>query len=178
MTTIFVRQRKPSQRREQDKLVPDSFFSRYGADTAIVEKNPFLPNGIRITTYTEIGERKKQKQRDNIERKHRSDTEIRAAYLWVFWCPGFAFMGWWAYLKGLGWESNKWNAHWVASQGMRLFPEPQLFSTEDSWKEWFASNFRKGSWAREPQGKAKVWVRLYRGLCEKVAINRVELEFD
>jgi hypothetical protein len=156
MSAIFVRAKKD---RHEGGFVPDSFFRRFGEDTASVSRGP--DGKLHVTTYTDIGRRKKGQQRENVTRKTASQHTRRAGYLWVFHCPGafgFAFAGWWAYLVWIGGTSDKHNAKDIERWGMNLFPMPDLFPAPQKWAQWFAKTHQHGSHCGKPQGKAFVWI--------------------
>jgi hypothetical protein len=115
---------------------------------------------------------------DDMERslrfKRTYDTvQIRAAYIWVFWCPGISgcFRGWWTYFKGVGRDGNyrgtgrKGDVGHFADQIMQMFPiEGQLYGLDyDDWMPQFARQYQRGSWCGKPQGKAVVLLGVRNG---------------
>jgi len=173
---IYIR--GPSKRKPTGyEFVPESFWTRFGKDTAMVDTYYEPP---LITTYADIGRRKKQQQAKRLAGKRKDEyrTEIRPIYLWVFHCPGFgfAYKGWWTYLIGRhGWDSGKYLARdeKIIRQLMELFPvaDTTLFGpslTHEQWQPLFAlayacrhpdGSLRKhAGWV---QGKALLWAEFH-----------------
>jgi len=112
---------------------------------------------------------KKERQEDNLLRKRQSGPpEIRALYVWVFWCPGlfgFAYRGWWTYLIGRGISYGRYLSRDkdLVDRIMELFPsEHSLFGKGDfdEWMQWFVKHHQRGKWCGKPQGKAPVWAEI------------------
>jgi len=133
----------------------------------------------RAVTWEKVMERRRQRQRTELERK-RSNYDVvysKPLYVWVFWCPGinnFFFKGWWTYFVGFGHEyhgggfkGNVVGELWY--ELLRLFPllEANLFETQEEWRkneEWmkrFVKKYRRGTRCGRPQGKALVWAEVY-----------------
>lgn len=182
MTTIFIRQRKPALRADDGVFCRDSWFRRFGEDTAIVSN---YHGKYSVTTYRQLGERKKQRQREAVARKRASDTEIRPLYVWVFHCPGPFFMGWWTYLIGRGISEGKSiRRSPLIQQIMELFPcnELGLFNGQSSyyelhhdWMPLFAKRYCVRNASGQPrkhvgriQGKAAVWAEVRRGQVTRI----------
>jgi len=118
---------------------------------------------------SDILREKKERMKQNLRLKRQDGTtEIRALYVWVFWCPGifgFAYRGWWTYLIGRGIDSGKYlrKDRKLMSRIMELFPaEPALFGNMniDEWMQWFVRNHHRGKWCGKPQGKSAVWAEI------------------
>ena len=72
----------------------------------------FLPRGVKfcingeMVTYAQLKSERVERQREHLREVEAIETPIRrAAYLWTFYQPGlfgFAYMGWWAYLRICG----------------------------------------------------------------------------
>lgn len=168
MTSIFVRSRNP----KPTDIISHAFFQRFGPDTASVAR---LGNGeYRVTTYADLRREKRERQAERLRRIRQSDLpQVRPIYVWVFHCPGFVFGGWWTWLKGRDWESDKyfWRHRPEMEQAiMDLFPmddQPDLFGrrhTREQWQRWFARKYccrhpdgRPRLHARRIQGKAFAW---------------------
>jgi len=181
------RYRKPTG----PSFIPDFFFERFGPDTAIAEKD--YRGEYHVTTYAELGRRKREQQANRLARKREScgRVEIRPLYVWVFHCPGafgFAYRGWWTYLIGRGIEEGRWlskNAERV-KEIMQLFPiahgsldGPPL--TFPQWMPLFARVFccrhPDGTARRHAgriQGKALVWAEVRGDHVERI-IGRAQL---
>jgi len=180
------------QRKSPDgpRLIPESFWTRFGADTAIVDTNWDPP---RITTWSQVGEEKRRRQAERLERKRTSycAENVRPIYVWVFHCPGiggFAYMGWWTYLVWRGGDSGKYLSHnkEMIRQLMDWFPmsDKTLFGsalTHEQWQKRFARAFccrnpdgspRKH--AGRIQGKALLWAEFH-GSCLWRIIGRAFL---
>ena len=183
--------RGPSKRQRTGlEFISESFWTRFGPDTAVVDTNAHPP---RITTYAELGRRKRERQAEQLARNRISlfRTEIRPLYVWVFHCPGafgFAFKGWWTYLIGRGIEQGRFGFHDEKLQKrlMTLFPiasgdidGPPL--TYNEWMPLFAKVFccrhpdgtvRKH--AGRIQGKALVWAEVRGDHVERI-MGRAQL---
>ncbi len=104
----------------------------------------------------------------------------RAAYVWVFWCPGISgcFEGWWTYITGNGFDhGGKFQTDSdLILEAMTMFPvvEPSLLDVGEDWKvreKWmieFAKRYQRGKWCGKPQGKAPVWVEVQGDNIEKI----------
>lgn len=135
----------------------------------------------QYTTKADI-RRKRQKDAKEVLWLKREYKVIhkRAAYVWVFWCPGISgcFRGWWTYLKGNGFDHG--GTHQTDSdlilEAMRMFPvvEPSLFDVGEDWEvreKWmieFAKYYQRGVWCGKPQGKAPIWVEVKENNIEKI----------
>jgi hypothetical protein len=177
--------RGPSKRKRTGlEIVPESFWTRFGPDTAVVDTNCRPP---AITTYAELGRRKRERQAEQLARKRVSDwdTQIRPLYVWVFHCPGLgkvAFRGWRTYLIGRGIKEGRWLfcSAGIQHRLMRLFPiaqgsldDPPL--TYEQWMPLFAKFFccrRPDGTPRKHagriQGKALIWAEVCGGNVHRI----------
>ena len=101
-------------------------------------------------------------------------TEIRALYVWVFWCPGISgiFEGLWTYIVG-----NSRRYHGGGYKGevtgkllgivMDMFPVANphpLFPLEHrDWMPLFIKKYGRGKWCGKPQGKAPILAEVQHG---------------
>jgi hypothetical protein len=166
------------KRPEGPQLVPESFWTRFGADTAIVDTNWDPP---RVSTWSDVGVEKRRRQAERVDRKRGcwDQTTIRPVCLWVFHCPGLGgcYEGWWTYLYWRGGDSGKYldRDEQRIRQLMDLFPmaDGTLFGpalTHEQWQIRFAKAFccrnadgtpRKH--AGRIQGKALLWAEFHGG---------------
>ncbi len=85
-------------------------------------------NGVKFVTYADLLEARKAKQARHLRWVESVPCARRAGFVWTFWTPGlggFAFRGWWAYIRTLdgdtalnfrGLETE------LISQAMCMFP--------------------------------------------------------
>ena len=135
----------------------------------------------KFVTKLDVKQRRQREAKEVLWYK-RNDGVIkrRAAYVWVFWCPGISgifFRGWYIYVIGNGFD---WSGKLSSKLGKRileLFPfvEPVLFGTpnEKKWMGGFVKRFKKGKWGGRWQGKTPVWVEV-KGCNITKIIERVE----
>lgn len=174
MTAIFMRSRlrKPP---DGPSLVPDSWWDQFPPDTAIVKK--LTPHSKPlITTWPQLGERKRARQAEILAHR-RGDSyrsERRPLYVWVFYCPGFVYEGWWTYLIGRGISYGRYLSRneRLVSRLMELFPmgEPTLYGPSLTYEQWmprFARRYccrwpdgKPRTHAGRIQGKAFVWAEV------------------
>jgi len=174
MTAIFTRYPTRRDRSDVPAFITDSFFERFGPDTAIVVKD--CRGQYTATTFADIGREKRERQADILHRIRTFSCEesVRPMYVWVFWCPGiggFAYRGWWTYLIWRGGDSGKYldRDEKIVRQLMELFPmgEPTLFGSASTHRQWQV-HFAKVFCCRNPdgtprkhagriQGKALLW---------------------
>jgi len=124
---------------------------------------------------SDVQREKKEEMEQNLMWKRDSDkTEIRALYVWVFWCPGisgFFFKGLWTYIRGIGREyhgggiKGNLDGH-LLDEVMELFPlvDRPLFPDwryYDRWQKQFIKKYpAKTKWCGKPQGKSAVWAEV------------------
>ncbi len=116
-------------------------------------------------------------------------TEIRALYVWVFWCPGISgfFKGLWTYFVGIGGDYRGGGYKGEVSGSllddvMDLFPlvDKPLFTKNNNvweyhneWQQRFVRKYQRGKWCGKPQGKAPVWAEVEEGSVKKI-IGRIQ----
>jgi hypothetical protein len=123
-----------------------------------------------FTTRQDILQEKKERINHNLWMKREHDaTKRRAAYVWVFWCPGinhFVYRGWWLYIIAKGIDCGKYleNEEKTVSNLLELFPlvPSTLFGPPDmeQWKMEFVKKYKCGMRSGKPQGKAPIWVEV------------------
>ena len=142
----------------------------------------FLPKGVayatnyggrlEFVTYAQLKVARMKRQAEHLRQVLTIETPVRrAAYLWTFYQPGlfgFAYMGWWAYLRICGQrDDHQLRLDIVGSEDqlvlrcMELFPCGILpiLDNFDLWKEAFGSQYRRpGRFAK--QGLVPIWVIL------------------
>jgi hypothetical protein len=138
----------------------------------------FLPYGVKccingeMITYAELKIERIKRQAEHLRRILTVERPIRrAGYLWTFYQPGlfgFAYMGWWAYLRILG-QRDDHQLRWdivgsedqLALRCMELFPCGVFPVREnfDLWKEAFGLSYRRPGRFKD-QGLAPIWVTL------------------
>jgi len=142
----------------------------------------FLPRGVKyatnyggrleFVTYAQLKAERIKRQREHLRQVETVETPVRrAAYLWTFYQPGlfgFAYMGWWAYLRILG-QRDDHKLRWdivgsedqLALRCMELFPCGVLPMREnfDLWKEEFGREYRRPGRFKD-QGLVPIWVTL------------------
>ena len=176
---IFDRGRT-KRRAEGPAWIPERFWARFGQDTAIVDTGYDPPV---VTTYAQLGERKRREQAERLRWKRQGDPAVRRPlYVWVFHCPGifgFAYFGWWCYLIGRGIKSqvdkrdDRNHPSRLRDELRALFPfgERTLYGdwsiSFDTWMERFARAYccrhqdgRPRKHAGRIQGKAFVWAEV------------------
>ena len=180
--TIFIRQRDPRLRTD-GVFVPDSWFQRFGDDTASVMKDY---RGVHVTTYADLGRRKRELQAARLERLREPEFRVLPLHVWVFHCPGPFFMGWWTYLVGRGVSEGKhMRRSCMIDRIMELFPcgDRRLFPlSQEEWMPLFARRYalrhasgRARLHAGRIQGKAPVWAALRGASVVKIARDRASL---
>ncbi len=141
-------------------------------NVAMYESDGYFRRAVTCT-WDMVMERRRQRQREQLEQKRSNYgvIERKPLYVWVFWCPGingFIFRGWWIYLRG-----NGRDYHGGGYKGqvdgkllddlLRLFPlvERTLFGLDwRDWKTWmirFVKKYHRGNCCGRRQGKAPVW---------------------
>lgn len=116
--------------------------------------------------------REKRERQEGALRQKRAEGVIqrRAVFVWSFWCPGvagFAFRGWWMYLRGIG--GTLIGGGHKGSLGPELFAQVRpLFPVRgqttlfgpirnEDYAEAFASAYQRGTHCGRPQGLAPCW---------------------
>ncbi len=137
----------------------------------------------QFTTKADI-RRKRQKVAKHVlwfKREYKV-SQRRAAYVWVFWCPGINgifYRGWWLYIIGNNFSTSKYFERDTEKiqKLMKLFPlvEPTLFGPPDikKWKREFVKRYQRGKWGGKPQGKAPIWCEVERDYIIKI-LSRAE----
>jgi hypothetical protein len=151
-------------------------------DDAVSAYQEHMYSPWQFTTKADIRRRKREQMERNLwwKREYRL-TQKRCLYVWVFFCPGFFFGGWYTYLVGiLGRDYDIFFDAQICKRIMELFPvwEPSLFSGLGSFrnkpqppKEWmvrFAKHYQRGRWGGKPQGKAPIWAEVCDGRVTKI----------
>ena len=126
-----------------------------------------------FTTKADILRGKRERMEGNLWFKREyNKKDIRALYVWVFWCPGISgiFEGLWTYIIGIGEEYHGGGykgdlAGCLLDEVMRLFPlvERPLFPDYqyyNSWQREFIKKYQRGTWCGRPQGKAPIWAEV------------------
>lgn len=137
----------------------------------------FLPRGVshcingEMVTYAQLKAERVKRQQAHLGRVLSIDWPVRrAAYLWTFYQPGlfgFAYAGWWAYLRIMGQEDVQLRWDIIGGQDVLLqqcmeafpcgvFPIRENFGL---WKEAFGSQYRRPGRFKD-QGLTPVWVTL------------------
>jgi hypothetical protein len=127
------------------------------------------PNGVKFVTYADLKAQRVQRQRERLRLLLQQPAYPirRAAFVWTFYQPGlfgFAYMGWWAYLRMIGErdEQISWDRLGggdLALQCMKLFPCGVLPFRENfrQWMEAFGREYsRPGRFIL--QGLAPIWL--------------------
>jgi hypothetical protein len=124
-----------------------------------------------MITYAQLKAEQVKRQAEHLRRILAIETPCRrAAYLWTFYQPGlfgFAYAGWWVYLRIIGMEDVQLRWDIIGGQDVLLqqcmetfpcgvFPVRENF---DLWKEAFGSQYRHPGRFKN-QGLAQVWVIL------------------
>src|ERR1043166_9238042 len=158
------------QGRTMSSIMNRSFADRMGFNwpkhIACVVSNHRLYK--TYVTFDQLLEERKQKQRRHLAELLAVNPKRQAAFLWTFYQPGlfgFAYMGWWAYIRTLNkdWkldEPREWELHGNFTLDLMrqfpcgLLPLPENF---ELWKEAFGETYsRPGRF--EKQGLALGWV--------------------
>lgn len=134
--------------------------------------NPYAP--WKFTTRSDVLKARKERMEHCLWWKREYGIiEIRALYVWVFWCPGISgiFEGLWTYLIGIGREycgggyKGQLNGRHL-ERVMELFPlvdKPLIpdWRYYEQWRERFVKKYpSKTKWCGKPQGKAPVWAKV------------------
>lgn len=127
-----------------------ALITRSFADTMGLDWPPEIACIVndRRVTWAEMGEQKRQRQREELARKRRVEPpRIVPAYAWTFFVPGWLYAGWHCWLVtrreqfGVRWsDRGKWSQPKLAESIMRawpmgLLPMPENF---ERWMELLA----------------------------------------
>ena len=137
----------------------------------------FLPRGVsccingEMISYAQLKAERVKRQREHLERVLAADWPVRrAAFLWTFYQPGlfgFAYAGWWAYLRIVGQEDVQLRWDIIGGRSVLLrqcmeafpcgvFPIRENF---DLWKKAFGLQYRRPGRFKD-QGLVPIWVIL------------------
>ena len=122
--------------------------------------------GLEFVTYAQLLSKRKRQQADHLKTVLSTKEGRRAGYVWTFYQPGlfgFAYQGWWAYLRVLGHDDlklapDRYNSS-LLEQAMHMFPCGVIPCKEnfDFWKVEFGKQYaRPGRFKK--QGIAPIWV--------------------
>jgi hypothetical protein len=143
-----------------------------------------IVNGQRVT-WAEMGEQKRQRQRDELASKRRIDPlRIVPAYVWTFRVPGWLFAGWhcWVVTRheqfGVRWsDRGKWSQPTLAESIMRAYPMG-LLPIAENFERWMIAlaktRPRRHPHDPRPAGSLIGW--LDREWSGRFAMTREELE--
>ena len=121
--------------------------------------------GLRMVSYADLLKARKEKQAAHLKYLLDLPPTRWAGFVWVFWTPGiggFAYRGWWAYLRTLK-DDTALNFRGLDTdliqQAMSMFPCGTLPIPEnlEQWMVAFATQFRHPG-AFSKQGLARVWI--------------------
>jgi len=173
--TVIVRA-KPRDRNKPESLT--EHMIRWPSDDAV---SAWREHGRCEWTFTTTGDilraKRERMERSLYWKRESGVVRRRAVCVWSFWCPGiagFAFCGWWMYLKGVGGETIhaggvKGDLSGDLLERVReLFPVPGqlgLFGPphDEDYAEAFARRYQRGTHCGKPQGMAKCWARMRGG---------------
>ena len=127
-------------------------------------------NGLRMITYADLLKERKARQARHLAHVTAVPRTRWAAFVWVFWTPGlcgFAYRGWWAYLRTLSGDTaldfRGFNRELIQQAMLMfpcgIFPQAEYF---ELWKEAFAAEHRRPGRFKK-QGLAPVWVQVEDG---------------
>lgn len=147
--------------------------------TTIIMRNAFFLKGRDIprdvshwidgrpVTWAEVIEARRVKQR-RILRNKRSTAEWRPVRITVWYNPSWIYMGWHAFIDGIGCQ-RKWIRN-DRDEAMLLacFPLADNFQT---WKPAFAEKYQRGTLHDKPRGSVFCW-----GLVSGGHIQELRLE--
>ena len=122
-------------------------------------------NGLQMVTHADLKKARIEKQKAHLKSVLSTQPLRRAGFVWTFWTPGlagFAFRGWWAYLRTLEGDTAlnfRGMQTELISKVMGMFPCGILPSVEnlDLWMEAFATEHSHPGRFKK-QGLALVWV--------------------
>ena len=128
-------------------------------------------NGLRFVTHADLLQARKARQAYHLEQLLAIPRTRRAGFVWTFWTPGlggFAYRGWWAYLRTLdGDEPLNFRGlnETLIRQAMGIFPCGVLPFPENlnQWMEAFATEHNRPGRFKK-QGLAPVWIERLNGV--------------
>ena len=169
--TIIVRP-KPRERGNPEFFAEQMFD---WPDDAVSASCEGVGRAWHFRTVGDVLREKRERMEAALRRKRQEGVvQRRAVFVWSFWCPGahgFAFRGWWLYLRGIGGRDlpgggNKGSLAGDLLRRVReLFPVPgqlKLFGPigKDDYAEAFALAYRRGAHCGRPQGLAACWASI------------------
>ena len=118
----------------------------------------------QITTFKEILEKKRVKQRTHLEGIRQSEI-LTPCFVWTFYNSGFPYYGWWLYIRTLkkSYALNFRNENRkMQKRAMQLFPCGFLPFVDnlEKWMIMFAKIYNYPTKKRNKQGMAKAWVKI------------------
>ena len=133
------------------------------------QEHPYAP--WKFTTRSDVLRARKERMQHQLWwKRDYGTTEIRALYVWVFWCPGafgFAFRGLWTYLVGIG---RKYNGGGIKGnvvgrlldEVISLFPlvDKPLFPDWRYYNQWQEEFIKKYPTRKKRSGKAPIWAEV------------------
>lgn len=175
MGTVVCRPRKNTPLTFLGKMINDAIDWPDNAISAY-RNHPHEP--WKFKTTEDIRNQKIERMKDRLWMKRKYDViERRAICVCVFYCEGlfgFAYRGWWLWLKGLHWDGGKYISRdeKITSKLMELFPvaEPTLFGppTVGEWMEAFLKHFQREVRRGKPYASAPVWAEFRNGRLERI----------
>ena len=143
-----------------------------------------IVNG-RVVTWSEVGERKRQMQREELARKRRVEPpRIVPAYVWTFRVPGWLYAGWhcWVVTRqeqfGVQWsDRGRWRKPRLAESIMRAFPLG-LLPIAENFERWMIAlaKVRPRRHPRDPRPAGSLVGWYDRKWSGRFAITKAELE--
>lgn len=132
-------------------------------EVAMVEVDCGRHFGRRVVTWAEVMERRRERQRQILERRRQPDVRpLRAYKVWVAYFGEGLMGGWNAFIENL--DGRTWidrDRKWLMGALMQLFPLVLPLGLDgDDWEAWqiaFARHFKRRTQRRQPLGVAYVW---------------------
>ena len=169
--TIVVRPRP------RDRSNPEFFTERMfdWPDDAVSASREGVGRAWHFRTVGDVLREKRERMEAALRRKRQEGIVERwAVFVWAFWCPGiggFAFRGWWLYLRGIGGDTLPAGGTKGSFGGdllrrvRELFPVPgqqTLYGpiSDEDYAEAFAAKYRRGTDCGRPQGLAACWASI------------------
>ena len=188
MTTIITRPRKGSKPwpwfSEEARQRAREYLKSVGHDIDRLPKLVWPDDAVsasqrhryakwEYTLKSDITKEKIRRMEESLVRKRQWEVvRKRAVYVWVFWCSGWVFEGYWTYIKGIGRQYHGCGkkgqvACEMLERVFELFPlisEPLFEESKNTyeyykkWQKLFVKRFAaKKKWCGRKQGKAPVW---------------------